>query len=106
MSTIIQAIDAKTKASREIPEFHVGDTLKVHLKVKEGNKSRVQIFEGVCIRRRGSGAGASFGVIKDSHGDKVEKTFPLYTPSIEKIEVTRTGKARRAKLYFMRDLKA
>lgn len=103
---VIQAIDAKTKASREIPEFRVGDTLKVHLKVKEGNKTRVQIFEGVCIRRRGSGAGASFGVIKDSHGDKVEKTFPLYTSSVDKIEVVRSGKARRAKLYYMRDLKS
>lgn len=102
----IQEIDAKTIAAREIPDFRVGDTLKIHLKVKEGNKSRIQVFEGVCIRRRGAGAGASFGVIKDSHGDKVEKTFPLYTPSIEKIEVTRTGKARRAKLYYMRDLKA
>ncbi len=102
---VIQKIDAKTKASRQIPEFRVGDTLKVHLKVKEGSKTRTQIFEGVCLRRRGSGAGASFGVIKDSHGDKVEKTFPLYTPSIEKIEVTRTGSARRAKLYYLRDLK-
>ncbi len=106
MSKVIQAIDAKLKASREIPEFRVGDTLKIHLKVKEGNKTRTQVFEGVCLRRRGSGAGASFGVIKDSHGDKVEKTFPLYTPSIEKIEVTRTGSVRRAKLYYMRDLKS
>ena len=102
----IQALDAKTTASRNIPEFRVGDTLKVHLKVKEGSKTRTQVFEGVCLRRRGSGAGASFGVIKDSHGDKVEKTFPLYTPAIEKIEVTRTGSVRRAKLYYMRDLKS
>lgn len=99
----IQALDAKTKASREIPEFKVGDTLKVYLKVKEGNKTRTQVFEGVCLRRRGSGAGASFGVIKDSHGDKVEKTFPLYAPTIEKIQVTRSSKVRRAKLYYLRD---
>lgn len=102
---VIQALDAKTKQSRTIPEFQAGDTLKIHLKVKEGSKTRTQIFEGVCLRRRGSGAGASFGVIKDSHGDKVEKTFPLYSPVIEKIEVTRTGKVRRAKLYYLRDLK-
>ncbi len=103
---IIQAIDAKLIQGREIPDFRVGDTLKIHIKVKEGNKSRTQLFEGVCIRRRGGGAGASFGVIKESHGDKVEKTFPLYAPTIEKIEVTRKGTARRAKLYYMRDLKA
>lgn len=102
----IQALDAKTKASRKVPSFNVGDTLKIYLKVKEGNKTRTQIFEGVCLRRRGAGAGASFGVIKDSHGDKVEKTFPLYTPAIEKIEVVRTGKVRRAKLYYLRDMKS
>lgn len=102
----IQALDAKTIKSRELPEFRVGDTLKIHLKVKEGSKTRIQVFEGICIRRRGSGAGASFGVIKESHGDKVEKTFPLYTPSIDKIEVTRTGKARRAKLYHLRAIEA
>lgn len=95
----------KDVINKEIPEFRVGDTVKVHLKVKEGDKTRIQIFEGVCIRRRGSSANASFTVIKESHGDVVEKIFPLYTPSIDKIVVTRKKKARRAKLYHLKKKK-
>ena len=87
---------------KEVPEFRVGDTLKVHLRVKEGDKTRTQLFEGICIKRRGSGASASFAVIKESHGDIVEKIFPLYSPTIEKIAVTRKGKVKRAKLYHLR----
>ena len=92
----------KEVCKKEIPEFRVGDRLKVHLRVKEGDKTRTQVFEGVCIRRRGHGASANFSVIKESHGDIVEKIFPLHSPALEKIVVTRKGKARRAKLYYMR----
>ncbi len=88
----------KTKA----PEFRVGDTLKVHLKVKEGDKTRIQLFEGTCIRRRGSGLNASFTVVKEAHGDIVEKIFPLYAPTIEKIVVAKKGKVSRSKLYHLR----
>lgn len=90
---------------KEIPAFRVGDTLKVHLKVEEGNKTRIQIFEGVCIRKRGASVGASFTVVKESYGDIVEKVFPVYSPTIDKIEVTRKGKVRRAKLYDLRKKK-
>ena len=92
----------KEVINKEIPPFRVGDTLRVHLRVKEGDKTRIQVFEGVCMRRRGAGAGKSFAVIKESHGDIVEKNFPLYTPLIEKIQVVRKGKVRRSKLYFLR----
>ena len=92
----------KEVLKKKVPEFQVGDTLKVHLRVKEGDKTRTQVFEGICIRRRGSRAGASFSVIKETHGDMVEKVFPLYAPSIEKISVTRKGKVRRSKLYYLR----
>lgn len=85
----------------KVPEFRVGDSLKVYLRVKEGDKTRIQIFEGVCIRRRGSGANASLTVIKETHGDIVEKIFPLYSPIVEKIAVGQKGKARRAKLYYL-----
>lgn len=92
----------KEVCKKEIPEFRVGDTLKVHLRVKEGDKTRTQVFEGICTRRRGSGASANFSVIKESHGDNVEKLFPLHSPAVEKITVVRKGKARRAKLYHLR----
>lgn len=85
-----------------VPDFQVGDTLKVHVKVKEGDKTRTQVFEGVCIRLSGSGVSRNFSVIKESHGDMVEKIFPLYSPTIEKIKVEKKGKARRAKLYHLR----
>ena len=92
----------KEITKKKMPEFRVGDTLKIHIKIKEGDKTRTQLFEGVCIRRRGSGASASFTVIKQTHGDVVEKIFPLYSPVIEKISVTEKGKVRRAKLYYLR----
>ncbi|OGW77888.1 MAG: 50S ribosomal protein L19 [Omnitrophica bacterium GWA2_52_8] len=91
---------------KKMPEFRVGDTLKIHLKVKEGDKVRTQIFEGVCIRRRGRSVNASFSVVKETHGDIVEKMFPLYSPVVEKVVVVRKGRARRAKLYFMRHQKS
>jgi len=90
---------------KKIPQFRVGNTLKVHLRVKEGDKTRIQIFEGTCIRRRGSGSSASFSVVKETHGDIVEKIFPLFSPTIEKIVVTRKDTAKRAKLYYLRKAK-
>ena len=87
---------------KEIPAFRVGDTLKVHLLVKEGSKTRIQIFEGVCIRKRGASVNASFTVIKESYGNIVEKVFPVYSPSIDKIEVVRKGRPSRARLYHLR----
>lgn len=90
------------QVEKKTTDFRVGDTLKVHLKVKEGDKTRIQVFEGICIRKRGTGAGKSFSVVKESHGDMVEKVFPLYAPTIEKIQVARKGKARRGRLYHLR----
>ena len=87
---------------KKVPDFRVGDSLKVHLRVKEGDKTRIQVFEGTCIRKRGSRVSASFAVLKETHGDIVEKIFPLYSPSIEKIVVSRRTKTRRARLYNLR----
>ena len=88
----------------DIPEFRAGDTLKVHVKIKEGDKERIQVFQGVCIGRRGSGTGATFTVRKMSSGIGVERVFPLHSPNIEKIEKVRSGVVRRAKLYYLRGL--
>ncbi|OGW72212.1 MAG: 50S ribosomal protein L19 [Omnitrophica bacterium GWA2_52_12] len=96
----------KEVTKKKVAEFRVGDTLQIHIRVKEGDKTRVQVFEGICISRRGSGAGASFAVIKESHGDTVEKKFPLYSPTIEEIVVAKKGRVRRAKLYHLRKPKA
>lgn len=103
----MKAVEAVNKFSKEserndVPEFRVGDTLKVHVRVKEGDKTRTQLFEGICIRRRGTGISSSFTVVKETHGDIVEKIFPVHSPSIEKIVVGRKGKVRRAKLYHLR----
>ncbi len=89
----------------DIPDFRAGDTVKVHVKVAEGDKERIQIFQGVVIARRGSGTRETFTVRKMSGGMGVERVFPLHTPTIEKIEVIRRGKVRRAKLYYLRDLR-
>ncbi|MCM8776595.1 MAG: 50S ribosomal protein L19 [Candidatus Omnitrophica bacterium] len=96
--TMIEKEYCKTK----IPPFRVGDTLRVNLRVKEGDKMRIQAFEGICIRRRGTGSSASFTVLKETHGDIVEKIFPLYSPTVEKIVVMRKGKFHRSKLYYLR----
>lgn len=88
-------------AKKDLPDFRVGDVLRLSLRVKEGDKTRTQIFEGVCIARRGRSTSASFSVVKESHGDIVEKTFPLHSPTLEKITVVKKGKARRAKLYSL-----
>ncbi|MRN56777.1 50S ribosomal protein L19 [Paenibacillus monticola] len=90
---------------KDIPSFRPGDTLKVHVKVIEGTRERIQLFEGVVIKRRGGGIGETFTVRKISYGVGVERTFPLNSPKLEKIEVARRGKVRRAKLYYLRDLR-
>ena len=89
----------------DIPAFRPGDTLKVHVKVVEGNRSRVQVFQGVCIRIQGSGVGRTFTVRKVSFGVGVERTFPLHTPIIDRVEVVTRGDVRRAKLYYLRNLR-
>jgi len=89
----------------DIPAFRAGDTVKVHVKVVEGNRSRVQVFQGVVISRQGRGIGETYTVRKISFGVGVERTFPLHTPTVEKIEVERRGDVRRAKLYYLRNLR-
>jgi len=89
----------------DIPAFRPGDTLKVHVRVTEGNRSRIQVFQGVVIRRQGGGARETFTVRKISYGVGVERTFPLHTPAIETIEVVTRGQVRRAKLYYLRELR-
>lgn len=90
---------------KNIPEFEVGNEIKIHLKVQEGDKSRIQVFEGTVISKRGRGTGATFTVLRDARGDIVEKVFPVHSPHIEKITVTRKIKANRAKLYHLRKKK-
>ena len=87
------------------PEFKAGDTLRVHAKVVEGDRERIQIFEGVCIARKNDGLNSSFTVRKISFGEGVERVFPLYSPNVAKIEVARIGKVRRAKMYYLRNLR-
>ena len=89
----------------DIPQFRAGDTVKVHVKVIEGTRSRVQVFQGVVIRRHGRGIGETYTVRKVSFGVGVERTFPLHTPIVEKIEVVTRGDVRRAKLYYLRNLR-
>jgi len=100
----LDALDAAQLRS-DIPDFRAGDTLKVHVKVIEGTRSRVQVFQGVVIRRQGGGSRETFTVRKVSFGVGVERTFPVHTPVIDKIEVTIRGDVRRAKLYYLRDLR-
>ncbi len=104
---IVQQLDAEEKArvlgERKIPEFQPGDTLRVNVKIKEGERERVQAFEGVCIARDGGGISETFTVRKISFGEGVERRFPILSPNIESIEVKRRGVVRRAKLYYLRD---
>ncbi|MGO4716507.1 50S ribosomal protein L19 [Bradyrhizobium sp. 2TAF24] len=95
----------KLTAGREIPDFGPGDTVVVNVKVKEGDRTRVQAYEGVCIGRQGGGIHQSFTVRKISYGEGVERVFPLYSPMIDAIKVVRRGKVRRAKLYYLRGLR-
>ena len=104
MTNVIDALAAAT-AREDHPAFRAGDTLKVHVKVVEGSRSRIQVFQGVCIRLQGSGIGRSFTVRKVSFGVGVERTFPMHTPIIDKIEVVTRGDVRRAKLYYLRNLR-
>src|SRR6185436_3987823 len=103
---IIQQLDKeqveKLSAGKDIPDFQPGDTVLVNVKVVEGDKSRVQAYEGVCIGRSGGGLNENFTVRKISYGEGVERVFPVYSPSIDSIEVVRRGKVRRAKLYYLR----
>ena len=101
MNDIIKKIE--DEQLREVAEFRIGDTVKVHNKIKEGNRERVQVFEGIVIKRQGGGNRETFTVRKNSNGVGVEKTWPIHTPLIEKIEVVRKGKVRRAKLFYLRD---
>lgn len=96
---------AKLLEGKNLPDFKPGDTLKVHTKVKEGDRERIQVYEGVCIARKNDGLNSSFTVRKISFGEGVERVFPLYSPNVAKIEVSRIGKVRRAKLYFLRALR-
>jgi len=100
---VLDAVDAASLRT-DIPSFRSGDELKVHVRVIEGNKSRIQIFQGVVIRRQGAGVRESFTIRKISYGVGVERTFPVHTPVIERIEIVRHGSARRAKLYYLRNL--
>ncbi len=96
---------AKGQLKSDIPAFRAGDNVKVHVKVVEGNRSRIQVFEGIVIARKGAGIGETFTVRKISFGTGVERTFPLHSPTIDKIEIERKGDVRRAKLYYLRDLR-
>ena len=102
MNDIIKNIEA-AQLKAEVTEFNVGDTVRVHAKVKEGNRERIQIFEGTVLKRQNGGARETFTVRKTSNGDGVEKTWPVHSPIVEKIEVIRRGKVRRAKLNYLRD---
>ncbi|HEU4539496.1 MAG TPA: 50S ribosomal protein L19 [Jiangellaceae bacterium] len=100
----LDAVDAASLRN-DIPEFRAGDTLRVHVRVVEGNRSRIQVFQGVVIRRQGSGVRETFTVRKISFGVGVERTFPVHSPIIDKIEVATRGDVRRAKLYYLRNLR-
>ena len=102
MNEIIKKIEAE-QLKDTVPEFRVGDTVKVYNKIKEGNRERIQVFEGTVVKRQNGGARETFTVRKNSNGIGVEKTWPLHSPSVENIEVVRRGKVRRAKLYYLRD---
>ncbi|MGM7635862.1 50S ribosomal protein L19 [Bacillus sp. Hm123] len=104
MQKLIQELTQEQLRS-DLPSFRPGDTVRVHVKVIEGTRERIQVFEGVVIKRRGGGISETFTVRKISYGVGVERTFPLHTPKIAQIEVTRRGKVRRAKLYYLRNLR-
>ena len=99
---IIKSIEHEQLKSK-IPSLHVGDTVRVHQKIKEGNRERIQVFEGIIIKKQGGGVNATFTVRRVAYGVGVEKTFLVHSPMVEKVEVVRVGKSRRAKLYYLRD---
>lgn len=102
MNPIIQELEKQQLKEQALPDFRAGDTLRVHVKVVEGGKERIQVFEGICISRRNENTRTSFTVRKISHGIGVERVFLLHSPQIAKIELVRQAKVRRAKLYFLR----
>ncbi|MCD5322663.1 MULTISPECIES: 50S ribosomal protein L19 [Pontibacillus] len=104
MQNLIQEI-TKEQLREDLPRFKAGDTVKVHVKVVEGTRERIQVFEGVVIKRRGGGISETFTVRKISSGVGVERTFPVHSPRVDKLEVVRRGKVRRAKLYYLRNLR-
>ena len=104
MSKIIQALEAEQMQDRKIPNFRAGDTVTVQVKVKEGNRERLQAFEGLVIAKRNRGLNSSFTVRKVSHGEGIERVFQLYSPLIASVDVKRHGDVRRAKLYYLRNL--
>ena len=101
MNAIIRAIEAE-QLKKDVPAFRIGDTLRVSVRVEEGDKTRTQLFEGVVIKKQGSSIRESFTVRRISFGEGVERNFPLHSPTVQKIEVIRSGKVRRAKLYYLR----
>ena len=101
MNEIIKKIEAE-QLKETAPEFNVGDTVRVHAKIKEGNRERIQVFEGTVLKKQGGGVRATFTVRKTSNGIGVEKTWPIHSPHVEKVEVVRRGKVRRAKLNYLR----
>ncbi|HOV43651.1 MULTISPECIES: 50S ribosomal protein L19 [Syntrophothermus] len=102
MQDIIRAIEEE-QMRKDLPDFRPGDTVKVHVKVVEGGRERIQVFEGTVIRKRGGGMSSTFTVRRVSYGVAVERTFPLHSPRVSKIEVSRRGKVRRARLYYLRE---
>lgn len=104
MQNIIAEI-TKDQIRTDIPQFRAGDTVRLHVRIVEGTRERIQLYEGVVIKRRGGGISETFTVRKISNGVGVERTFPVHTPKIEKIDVVRRGKVRRAKLYYLRSLR-
>ena len=102
MNDIIKKIEAE-QLKAEVPEFNVGDTVKVYAKIKEGNRERIQVFEGTVLKKQGGSTRATFTVRKNSNGIGVEKTWPLHSPNVERVEVVRRGTVRRAKLNYLRD---
>jgi large subunit ribosomal protein L19 len=102
MNEIIKNIEA-AQLKEEVPQFNVGDTVKVYGKIKEGNRERIQVFEGIVLKKQGGSVRATFTVRKNSNGVGVEKTWPLHSPSVERVEVVRRGKVRRAKLNYLRN---
>jgi len=101
MHPLIKAVEAE-QLKKHVTQFNVGDTVRISVKVEEGDKTRSQLFEGIVIRKRGSGIRENFTVRRISFGEGVERTFPIHSPTVQKIEIVRTGKVRRAKLYYLR----
>lgn len=102
MNDIIKSIEAE-QLKENVDDFRVGDTVRVYAKIKEGNRERIQVFEGTVLKKQGGSVRATFTVRKNSNGIGVEKTWPLHSPNVEKVEVVRQGKVRRAKLFYLRD---